>query len=566
MHKSRIPIPSFSTEEVIEQENSDEKMTTRTETATVTPTGGGDEPTAVNGASTTSSWFDGQRLLRAEAALQVMLRSSNRNQRTKNDSRIPLSEFWSLVSKLSVTSDSKGTKEEGDDKKPHAEQSSPDSLKSLSTGERILHDMLYVGSPSLYQFLQDGNESEPHLEFVQFSGNRMERLRRLICGTKRFDQAKSDSIVSAIHGAQKEPARSVDAVNSPLQSSASQPDSSGRTAKVIVEPFIRPNMTLEERVHARHQARQERKPSPTSSSLCSTTSTGQAPDQEMLLSFADSLWSQARTIQRTQAQKWKMSGEKGPPPPAALRCGMALSDVVELLSGSRTTTGSSKVPVASSHQEKKSRKQIFEGLRELHRRVPYWITFSDEHFSKKTIVWIGLGSPAKGLQSYTAYMEYAAIRTALGNHSPSTSSTCKGPILPTSAPDMTLRKRPLTTENKEIHADWSFPSLVATIAPDAKKHRPSPPSPPSKESLSLTNQEKTTVSSKKTMTSGSKRPAGPAAPSLPPTKKARGLRINKHLIMTDADYDGGMVIQPSLGDSPRGLKRLFTQLNAGQRI
>jgi hypothetical protein len=43
------------------------------------------------------------------------------------------------------------------------------------------------------------------------------------------------------------------------------------------------------------------------------------------------------------------------------------------------------------------------------------------------------------------------------------------------------------------------------------------------------------------------------------------LRINHHLILTDADYDGGEVITPSY-TSPRGLKGMFTQLNAGQRI
>ena len=43
------------------------------------------------------------------------------------------------------------------------------------------------------------------------------------------------------------------------------------------------------------------------------------------------------------------------------------------------------------------------------------------------------------------------------------------------------------------------------------------------------------------------------------------LRINRNLILCDADYDGGTIIQPSL-ELPRGLRRLFLALNAGERI
>jgi hypothetical protein len=52
--------------------------------------------------------------------------------------------------------------------------------------------------------------------------------------------------------------------------------------------------------------------------------------------------------------------------------------------------------------------------------------------------------------------------------------------------------------------------------------------------------------------------------SVPEAAPAR-LRINENLILCDADYDGGTVIQPSL-DLPRGLRRLFLALNAGERI
>ena len=52
-------------------------------------------------------------------------------------------------------------------------------------------------------------------------------------------------------------------------------------------------------------------------------------------------------------------------------------------------------------------------------------------------------------------------------------------------------------------------------------------------------------------------------PSSPPKKR---LRVNPHLILSDADHQGGDIILPSQHDSPRGLKNLFRQLNSGNRI
>jgi hypothetical protein len=54
--------------------------------------------------------------------------------------------------------------------------------------------------------------------------------------------------------------------------------------------------------------------------------------------------------------------------------------------------------------------------------------------------------------------------------------------------------------------------------------------------------------------------------SLHPAKKRKILRINPNLIFTDADYDGGDVIDTSSFESPRGLKYLFLRMNAGERI
>lgn len=53
---------------------------------------------------------------------------------------------------------------------------------------------------------------------------------------------------------------------------------------------------------------------------------------------------------------------------------------------------------------------------------------------------------------------------------------------------------------------------------------------------------------------------------VPHKKQRTELRINSNLIWTDADYDGGEAIPLRFFDSPRGLKRMFDQMNAGKRI
>ena len=63
-----------------------------------------------------------------------------------------------------------------------------------------------------------------------------------------------------------------------------------------------------------------------------------------------------------------------------------------------------------------------------------------------------------------------------------------------------------------------------------------------------------------------KRASPEPADSGPRKKQRTELRINSNLIWTDADYDGGEAIPLTFFDSPRGLKRLFDQMNAGRRI
>eukprot|EP00521_Asterionellopsis_glacialis_P008848 CAMPEP_0195285480 /NCGR_PEP_ID=MMETSP0707-20130614/3296_1 /TAXON_ID=33640 /ORGANISM="Asterionellopsis glacialis, Strain CCMP134" /LENGTH=525 /DNA_ID=CAMNT_0040344975 /DNA_START=39 /DNA_END=1616 /DNA_ORIENTATION=- len=118
----------------------------------------------------------------------------------------------------------------------------------------------------------------------------------------------------------------------------------------------------------------------------------------------------------------------------------------------------------------------------------------------------------------------------------------------------------------------------------------SPQGSSSSSSKTVSSLKKSKVPSKSTDSSSSFTTAGRKRPASPPTatgsaglssitttcitnhhkshssnKKKRGLRINENFILTDGDYDGGEIIQPSY-TSPRGLKKLFEDLKEGRRI
>lgn len=56
------------------------------------------------------------------------------------------------------------------------------------------------------------------------------------------------------------------------------------------------------------------------------------------------------------------------------------------------------------------------------------------------------------------------------------------------------------------------------------------------------------------------------SPSLLPGDEGERLRVNYTQHLTEADEDGGEVVEPSIEACPRGLKRLFALLNDGERI
>jgi hypothetical protein len=363
-----------------------------------------------------------------------------------------------------------------------------------------LCDLVSAASPSLYDLVQkDGGWC---LQTVDFQGNRMEELRRLLSRTD-MQVAKRDAILDKI----LEHRSSL--MNVAPQVTVNAPKVVDAQIKVIVEPYIRSDMTLEDRVRARAEAKQQR----------NTSTEGTTPDHSSLLRLADAMWSHSRHILRTQAQVSRTT---------AKRICMTVQDVVHLFAGSLLVPGTQQ-----AHREKASRAELLQALRDLAVLVPEWISLSSPDLSNHMTVWL------------VPTVDCASIRIKLG--APSSSST-KQPIeISNNA------KRPIESSN---NAKRPMEATVATTQEPARMVSESP----SKSTVeSPTKKQRTETAAFR------KRPPSDALVS-PKTKRKRGLRINKHLILTDADYDGGTILEPSIDESPRGLKRLFSQMNSGQRI
>ena len=420
-------------------------------------------------------------LSKAEGALCVQ-RIRRGPSRWSPEGLLRLDDFYSLARQLSLVETSKDA------------VSDPDGL---SLPERLLCDLVCALSPSLYELVRD-EDNIWCLKIVDYRGNRMEELRRLVSSTE-LDVAKRDGILQSIKehrslSEKKGLSKKVTAANSDEKENSTLPQ------KVILEPFIRADMTLEDRVRARAEAKQQREAD------LSSNMKDEKPDYSSLLRLADAMWSHSRHTLRRQARISKR-------PPA--RFCMTVKDVVWLFAGSLATSSRRGVSMEQLYREKATRVEMLQALRDLQRLVPEWISFSSPNLSKGTTVWL---SPTADI---------ASVRTKLG--APKSIHT-KGTLTP-----RVLRKEmvlagvslsPLTGESS-MNDDATFsPTNLA-----------SPRKRTSEDSLLS-----------------------------PLPKKKKGLGINKHLVLTDADDDGKMLLQPRSDEGPPGLKRMFAQTNSGQRI
>ena len=429
--------------------------------------------------------------------------------------------------------------------------------QQLSRDEALLLDLLSCTSPTLYKFEQENNNDKWRLHIVEFKGNRIQELRKLVAATTTVQQQqqldeKRNTIRLQLQQ-YKQQQQQQQQEKKQLQNNKKYPvaphkiqfsmetllpapavkktaAATTKAATTTAAAATTTTTTLEERVAARAQAKVslQQEISHQSSSA----------DIIARLRLADALWSHSRHILLRQSRFLKRS----PMPP----CVMTMKDIVNLVKGSR--------------------KQVVEAMKDLQQCVPEWIVFSPTNVTKQTTVWI-----------HPLVEQYQQIRTtklggtAVQNNS-TTTTTTTGNTLKRKATTAVAVQNPTTGSLKRKAAPSN---TTATTTIDRQQAIPSDVSARAlatkKDTTTTTSGGTNDSSTRIPVVTGKKRSSAVDDDDILPVRKKKRshavLRINHHLILTDADYDGGEVIAlTSTMSSPRGLKGMFSQMNAGRRI
>lgn len=281
--------------------------------------------------------------------------------------------------------------------------------------------------------------------------------------------------------------------------------------------------TVEERVRAKHEARRLRE----EEEATRIEKHGASGDETWRLRVADMLWHRSRQVWHRH-EKFASPRRKGTSSP----CSFVLGDVVRHVSQQSGVMGT-----------KLTRRQIVESLQELCRQVPEWIRRSAAKQDTST-VW------DRSDTLWIQPLDYKEVRLRLLGKA-STSTVAKAP----------WKLLGLSDEPPRVE-DAAEASSMAT----KKRDRPKNSDPCTKRELwkdAPFRDRSSPPESKKVRRDTGSLGEKSASPASPPKKR---LRVNPHLIISDADYQGGDIIIPSRKDSPRGLKNLFRQLNSGKRI
>jgi hypothetical protein len=236
------------------------------------------------------------------------------------------------------------------------------------------------------------------------------------------------------------------------------------------------------------------------------------PKTDHVLRLADRLWSHACLVRRQQTRLQALSP--------------------------RRQNSNNNSPVVLTVQDLVTSdlapSNLVPALRVLQLRVPSWIVLSNNTtITKHSTLWI-----------HDVEDDYARIRQELSKGGTSVISTTRKQ----GKQKVTPAKPAVTLTNTHYHVTTPQRPLAAILP-------------------KLTPQDSTSATPGATI----KRKSEDSAQICEPTKRSKTgsqqLRINPHLILTDADYLGGeeIVINNTMA-SPRGLKQLFRQLNARQRI
>ena len=549
--------------------------------------------------------------------------SSSSINNNNNHNLLPLNDFYGLTRKLSLPSSAGGTnattnkqqqQQEGDrdEMKGQGEKQYDDDLDEM---ELLLFQLLCVSYPILYRLTtsptDDDNESSNNIKkcwcleriMTCCNDNRIAQLQKLV---HERDNAKASQtnaqaqiFLQAIREDRKlrqesqQPTKvGTFATRTASYSTAAHP-AEKQNIKVTADDstIIQPGMTVEERVRARANAKRKFQEEEEEKLSQTTTDLSKDNGRSCLVRLADALWSHASSILQRQARfqspqrsitttTTTTTTTRKAAAAATLapsHCSLTLKDVIQFL------RQSSSIPF--------NKRKIAEGIQELHRIVPEWIVLSNPaSLSPDTTVWL---NPA----------EYKTIRYRLTgeeppsppkkkafldvNHHPNSSSktttttlraggtaTCKaatvaaagsssnGPlnklVTKIQQQGVGLPMTKMTTRRRQTPAVSMSPSCPAKLSGTKRA---------CKELNATTTTTTTTTSSSSTPSTASTPVTRSNTTSTPPvTKRRKGLRVNPNLILTDADYEGGEVIRPTSFDSPRGLKSLFAQMQAGRRI
>jgi hypothetical protein len=375
----------------------------------------------------------------------------------------------------------------------------------LNEQERLLLDLLCVTSPVLYQLRKIVNTEERNNGWcLETLPSPGNRITELhrLFLERSSDPQKEDSFLQAIREHRNERQQPHKPAAAVVETTTALPDNATTGTNV------------EDRVRARAHAKRNYQETYAQENKNNTNDKNTTVDRAWLARLADGLWSHASDILLRQA-RFQSAGQ-----PKPKICTLTLKDVVAVLQQS-----------IRSETVKLSKRRIVEGILELRRIVPEWIELSGddtniENLSKDTTVWL---KPH----------EYRTIRCRL------TGQQSKLP----------LRKH-------------SLEGLAASTT--AKRSKPSPPTKESVASLEGQSEQLTNKSLLGSSTQVhellSSPPEEDTKPALQKSKKRWPLRVNKNLILTDADHVGGEIIPRTAYESPRGLKRLFEHMKAGKRI
>jgi hypothetical protein len=369
--------------------------------------------------------------------------------------------------------------------------------------------------PSPEQGSDNGRKRQYFVEQVPFPGNRMAEFRRLLWRCGDVSAVVDDDVLRAIrkHAASRMKA-STTLVPAPAPTPTDQAlEDRHQSASAARRPLIRVGMTIDERVRAREEARLKRDTDAASANAEAMDSGQTAMDRSWLLRLTDALWRHSADILARQNRFQSPQRKR-----KVTFCTLTLKDAVSVLSKALSRPG---MPVATG---KKSSRALADAILELTKLVPNWIQVAgsgtrngDDIFSKDTTVWI----------YHAQYKEARSI--VRGKPTVASASLKNGTALLSDASHTFSKKSDIGFRSKrtfETPLESASQPYIVTAEDD-----PAGPFLPKKQRFAGDSHAALPPRS-----SLPKKPLALHALTPAPKNRDSSLRINPHLILSDADY------------------------------